>query len=92
MSYETPNAKAFDYGASADLYSMTYRNGRRQPMTYKHFESAAEAIRYAVEEIPVKNQVGNLLQADDSRYDNKEIQQLYVSASFPLARRPAKPI
>jgi hypothetical protein len=91
-SIETATAKAFDYGASADLFSMKNRNGRRQPMSYRHFESAAEAIRYAIEEIPAQNLVGTLLQVDESRCDSKEILRLYASPSFPLQRRTAEPV
>jgi hypothetical protein len=86
-STETAAIKAFDYAASADLFSMANRNGRRQPLGYKHFESAAEAIRYAVEEIPAQNFVGTLLEADEARYDSKEIHRLYVSPLFPLTRK-----
>ena len=89
---DTANIEAFDYSTSADLFSMTNRNGRRQPMSYKHFESAAEAIRYAIEEIPTQNLVGTLLEADDSRYDGKEIRRLYASSSFPLARKTVDPV
>jgi hypothetical protein len=91
-SIDTATAKAFDYGASADLFSMKNRNGRRQPMSYRHFESAAEAIRYAIEEIPTQNLVGTLLQVDESRCDSKEILRLYASSSFPLARKTAEPL
>jgi hypothetical protein len=91
-STETATVKIFDYSASADLFSMTNRNGRRQPLSYKHFESAAEAIRYAVEVIPTQNLVGTLLEADDSRYDSKEILRLYTSPSFPLARKAAETV
>jgi hypothetical protein len=91
-STDTANTEAFDYNASADLFSMTNRNGRRQPLNYKHFESAAEAIRYAIEEIPTQNLVGTLLEADDSRYDGKQIHRLYASPDFPLARKSADPV
>ncbi len=93
MSFtESATAKAFDYSASADLFSMKNRNGRRQPMSYRHFESAAEAIRYAIEEIPTQNLVGTLLEVDDSRCDSKEILRLYTSPRFPLARRIVEPV
>jgi hypothetical protein len=88
-SIDTETTPAFDYGASADLFSMTSRNGRRQPLNYKHFESAAEAIRYAIEKIPTQNLVGTLLETDESRYDSKAIHRLYTSSSFPLKRRTA---
>ena len=93
MSFtESATAKVFDYSASADLFSMKNRNGRRQPMSYRHFESAAEAIRYAIEEIPAQNLVGTLLEVDDSRCDSKEILRLYASPSFPLARKTLEPV
>jgi hypothetical protein len=91
-STEVATAKAFDYSASADLFSMTNRNGRRQPLGYRHFESAAEAIRYAVEEIPTQNFIGTLLEVDESRCDSKEIRRLYASPGFPLVRKIADPV
>ena len=90
-SIDTEIPQAFDYSASADLFSMRSRNGRRQPMNYKHFESAAEAIRYAIEEIPAENLLGTLLETDESRHDSKAIHRLYASPSFPLERRTADP-
>ena len=91
-STDTANIEVFDYNASADLFSMTNRNGRRQPLSYRHFESAAEAIRFAIEEIPTKNLIGTLLEADETRYDSKQIHRLYESPSFPLARKIADPV
>ena len=90
-SIDTETTQSFDYTASADLFSMTNRNGRRQPMNYKHFESAAEAIRYAIEEIPTQNLVGTLLETDEARHDSKAIYRLYASSNFPLERRTAEP-
>jgi hypothetical protein len=90
-SIDTETPQAFDYSASADLFSMTSRNGRRRPLNYKHFASAAEAIRYAIEEIPTENLVGTLLETDESRHDSNAIHRLYTSPSFPLARRIADP-
>jgi hypothetical protein len=79
--------EAFNYSASADLFSMKSRNGRRQPLSYRHFASAAEAIRYAIEDIPAQFLIGTLLETDDSRYDSRQIHRLYESSRFPLARR-----
>jgi hypothetical protein len=88
----TETTTAFDYSASADLFSMRNRNGRRLPMSYRHFESAAEAIRYAIEEIPAQSLIGTLLEADETRYDSRAISRLYASPSFPLARKAADPV
>ena len=42
----------FDYGLAAELF-MGRRKGRaRQPLSYRRFATAAEAIRFAVEELP----------------------------------------
>jgi hypothetical protein len=86
----TDTENAFDYGASADLFSMPNRNSRRQQLSYKHFDSAAEAIRYAVEDMPAQTLFSALLEVDGSRCQGKDIQRLYSSPSFPLARRVAQ--
>jgi hypothetical protein len=90
-SIDTETTQVFDYSASADLFSMTNRSGRRRPMGYKHFASAAEAIRYAIEEIPAQNFGGTLLETEEARHDSKAIQRLYASSSFPLTRKTADP-
>ena len=86
----TDTENTFDYGASADLFSMANRSGRRQPL-YKRFDSAAEAIRYAIEDMPAQALFFTLLEVDESRCDSKEIRRLYSSPSFPLARRVDDP-
>jgi hypothetical protein len=42
----------FDYAASAELFMPKRKRGARQPLSYRRFATAAEAIRFAVEEIP----------------------------------------
>ena len=46
-----PLVRAFDYRAPAELYASASKTGKR-PMRYTRFKSAAEAIKYAVEELP----------------------------------------
>jgi putative tryptophan/tyrosine transport system substrate-binding protein len=41
-----------DYGASAELFIPKRKGGARQPLDYRRFASAAEAIRFAVEDFP----------------------------------------
>ena len=41
----------FDYNASAELYSTRRRMPRRQPLGYRRFAQAADAIRFAIEDL-----------------------------------------
>ena len=73
-----------DYGAPAELFSASRRKrGARQ---YRRFETAAEAIRFAIEELPAPLLVGAYLQVDDAQFDGEQIRALYETAAYPLAR------
>jgi len=49
--------------------------------------TAAEAIRFAVEELPAVRALGAWMQVGDQRFDGDAIQRLYESDDFPLQRR-----
>ena len=55
----------------------------RQPLRYRRFATAAEAIRFAVEE----RALGAWMQVGDQRFDSDDIQRLYESDDYPLQRR-----
>jgi hypothetical protein len=38
----------FDYGAPAELFMAKRTGGSRQPLGYRRFATAAEAIRFAI--------------------------------------------
>jgi hypothetical protein len=76
----------FDYESPAELFMAKRRGGTRQPLGYRRFGTAAEAIRFAVEEFPAVRTLGAWLQIGDERYDVDAIQQLYDSAEYPLKR------
>ncbi|HEY2531773.1 MAG TPA: hypothetical protein VGJ20_28240 [Xanthobacteraceae bacterium] len=80
-------ASLIDYGMSADLYSMKAGGFRRQSLDYKRFACAAEAIRFAIEDLPPPLLVGTYLEVGEMRYQSAEIRRLYDSADYPLARR-----
>jgi len=77
----------FDYGASAELFMPKRKGGSRQPLGYRRFATAAEAIRFAVEEFPAVRTLGARMQVGDKRYDGDGIQRLYDSDKYPLRRR-----
>jgi len=77
----------FDYSAPAELFMAKRKGGSRQPMGYRRFATAAEAIRFVVEELPAVRALGAKMQVGDKRYDGDDIQRLYESDKYPLRRR-----
>ena len=76
----------FDYDSPAELFIPKRGRGRRQPVNYRRFATAAEAIRFAVEEFPAVRTLGAWMQVGDRRYASDEICRLYESTGYPLRR------
>jgi len=82
--------EAFDFEAEAELFPTRSRASRRQPVGYRRFARAADAIRYAIEELPAEFLVGAFLEVNEQRFGDSEIRALYDRADYPLERpRPA---
>ncbi|WP_127751939.1 hypothetical protein [Devosia sp. 1566] len=75
-----------DYTAPAELFL-----GRDHQTAFeqgaKRFRTAAQAIRFAVEEAAPVSLHGALLQVGTKAYRKHELTQLYRSADFPLPRK-----
>jgi hypothetical protein len=88
MSMTGESTMMFDYDAPAELFMAKRKGGSRQPLAYRRFATAAEAIRFAVEDFPTVRTLGAWLQVGDERFDGEGIQRLYESSDYPLQRRP----
>jgi hypothetical protein len=76
----------FDFTAPAELFPSRSKKGRGK-VTYKRFDTGAEAVRFAVEGMPEPALLGTYLESDEMRFGKQEIQALYDSAAYPLPRR-----
>ena len=82
---QTRDLTAFDYGAPAELYPSRIKKGRGR-ITYKRFNTAAEALQFAIEKIPSAVLLGAYLEVDEARFGVQEIRYLYDSPGYPLKR------
>jgi len=80
---------AFDYGVPAELFPARNRKYRRQAIGYRRFARAADAIRFAIEELPPELLLGTFLEVDGERHGSAEIRRLYESSDYLLPRRVA---
>ena len=80
----------FDYAASAELFMPKRKHGMRQPLSYRRFATAAEAIRFAVEELSAVGTLNPWMQVGDERFNGDDIRRLYESTSYPRRRRTRK--
>jgi hypothetical protein len=87
---------AFDYGAVAELFpsrseAELFPAGRRKvgrgPVGYRRFARSADAIRFAIEELPADLLLETCLEVDEAMFDRDGILRLYESSDYPLARR-----
>ena len=75
----------FDYAAEAELFlTRSKRSGNLA--RYRRFARAADAIRFAIEELPRELLLGTHLQVGEGRYGGEGIRRLYHGAGYPLPR------
>jgi hypothetical protein len=74
----------FDYNAPAELFPSRSRKGRS--VTYRRFETAAEALRFSLEQVPEAALLGAYLEVNEARFGLPEMRHLYESPAYPLPR------
>jgi hypothetical protein len=73
-----------DYSSSAELFPS--RRYAKSLARYRRFASAAEAVRYVIEDMPESWLIGTTLDVDGTRYEGRAIRALYEAEGFPLQR------
>jgi hypothetical protein len=77
--------KKFDFNAPAELFPSRNRKIANK-VRYRRFDTAADAIRYAVEELPEPLLLGAYIEINESRLGHKDIRALYDCESYPLPK------
>jgi hypothetical protein len=70
-----------DYNAPAELFLSKPAKGSRKK--YRRFATAAEALRYAVDDLRIPKAFGAWLEVGDERFNSTEIQRLYEALPKP---------
>jgi hypothetical protein len=87
---QLPDLTGFDFNAPAELFPSRSKKGRDR-FTYQRFDTAAEALRFAVEEMSAPALLGVYLESEETRWGAQEIRRLYGSIAYPLKRRTVVP-
>jgi hypothetical protein len=85
----TSTAACLDYEAPAELFIARTRR-KLGAVRFHRFDKAAEAIRFAIEELPPAVLMGTTLEVNEERYDGHQIQELYDSSAYTLTRPQSK--
>ena len=81
---------SFDYDGRADLYPGRGQH-RGKGLGYRRFDNAAQAIKYAIEEMPSAQAIGTVLEVNEQRFTMNGIVALYQHDAYPLRRGKARP-
>jgi hypothetical protein len=74
-----------DYRVEAELFPGP--SHRHKGLSYHRFDTLAEALRFAVEELSQPQLAGAFIEAEEVRYGPSEILGLYSAAGYPLERQ-----
>jgi hypothetical protein len=86
MTTSAQRQERFDYQAAAELFPGKNTHTRSRLIKYMRFDRAADAIRFAIEQLPAALLLGAYLEVNEKRYDSRGIRRLYDSTDYPLPR------
>jgi hypothetical protein len=89
-STQAQDLNGFDYNAPAELFPSRSPAGRSRAR-YRRFDTAAEGLRFVMEELPTPAALGAYLVIDEARFGLEEMRYLYENAGYPLTRAMAAP-
>jgi hypothetical protein len=75
---------SFDYSAPAELFLA--KRAKNSRGNYWRFSTAAEALRFAIEDLRTPKAFGAWLEVGDERFNSIEIQRLYKADDYPLRK------
>jgi hypothetical protein len=75
----------FDYSGEAELFPPRSRKYPRERFGYRRFALAADAVRFAIEELPPELLVGAILEVDGERYGANKLVAYTTPMIFPCS-------
>jgi hypothetical protein len=88
MAENTPGDTAV-FDQEAELFLVRSQKVSGRLARYRRFGRAADAIRFAIEELPSQSLAGAYLEIEEVRFGSREMRRLYDSAAYPFTRRAA---
>ena len=78
--------RPFNFNTSAELFPADILKKKRAGCSFRRFGTAADAVQFAMEQLPTDSLNGAYLQVEEARFDQNGIRSLYESEAFPLPR------
>ena len=76
----------FDFTAPADVFAFVARGARKRAMTFRKFDTGAEAVHHAIELLDAGGPGGLVIETDDGRFEGTQIRALDEDSGYPLPR------
>ena len=80
--------RPFNFNTAAELFPAAIRKKKRAGFAYRRFGTAAEAVRFAMEELPADLLNGAYLQVEEARFRPERHPYALTKARRSLPRRP----